>query len=135
MLESFDCDRIGDRFRDQPYAHHRGAAPLGDVGQQGDRHKHGRHDDQEDEPRVDAIQHPKQQPDWRHMILGRAQKVAGYYTATMPAKPHPRSRKAKAADRPAAISAADEALLDRFVDGLWTEHGLARNTLDSYRAD
>jgi integrase/recombinase XerD len=33
------------------------------------------------------------------------------------------------------LPAADDALLDRFSDALWTEHGLSRNTLDSYRAD
>lgn len=29
----------------------------------------------------------------------------------------------------------ESALLDRFLDALWTEHGLARNTLSAYRAD
>jgi integrase/recombinase XerD len=30
---------------------------------------------------------------------------------------------------------AESALLDRFLDALWTEHGLSRNTLVAYRAD
>ncbi|MGH8562179.1 MAG: site-specific tyrosine recombinase XerD, partial [Nevskiales bacterium] len=33
------------------------------------------------------------------------------------------------------MPAAESALLDRFLDALWTEHGLARNTLSAYRAD
>jgi integrase/recombinase XerD len=34
-----------------------------------------------------------------------------------------------------ALDPADEGLLDRFLDALWTEHGLSRNTLDAYRSD
>jgi len=34
-----------------------------------------------------------------------------------------------------AAAAGLDALLDRFIDGLWLEDGLARNTLDSYRRD
>lgn len=30
---------------------------------------------------------------------------------------------------------ADADLIDRFLDALWTEHGLSRNTLGAYRAD
>jgi integrase/recombinase XerD len=33
------------------------------------------------------------------------------------------------------LPASESALLDRFLDALWTEHGLARNTLAAYRAD
>lgn len=33
------------------------------------------------------------------------------------------------------MSPADERLLDAFIDHLWLEDGLARNTLDSYRRD
>ena len=33
------------------------------------------------------------------------------------------------------VAAGLEALLDRFIDGLWLEDGLARNTLESYRRD
>lgn len=33
------------------------------------------------------------------------------------------------------LDRADEALLDRFVDALWMEYGLSRNTLDAYRSD
>ena len=33
------------------------------------------------------------------------------------------------------IASADQAVLDAFVDALWLEDGLARNTLDSYRCD
>ena len=29
----------------------------------------------------------------------------------------------------------DDALLDAFLDALWAERGLSRNTLDSYRYD
>jgi integrase/recombinase XerD len=35
----------------------------------------------------------------------------------------------------ARLPAAESALLDRFLDSLWTEHGLSRNTLSAYRAD
>ncbi len=34
-----------------------------------------------------------------------------------------------------ARSEADDALLDRFADGLWLNDGLARNTIESYRRD
>ncbi len=34
-----------------------------------------------------------------------------------------------------AILTEREALLDRFCDALWLEHGLSRNTLESYRRD
>ena len=34
-----------------------------------------------------------------------------------------------------ALPAAARAELDRFIDSLWLEHGLARNTLSSYRSD
>ena len=30
---------------------------------------------------------------------------------------------------------ADGLAIDRFLDALWAEHGLARSSLDSYRAD
>lgn len=33
------------------------------------------------------------------------------------------------------MNAADEALLDRFLDALWLEHGLRPNTLSAYRQD
>ena len=33
------------------------------------------------------------------------------------------------------VSVADTALLDTFIDHLWLEDGLSRNTLDSYRRD
>jgi integrase/recombinase XerD len=33
------------------------------------------------------------------------------------------------------MAEVDDALLDRFCDGLWLEDGLARNTLDAYRRD
>jgi integrase/recombinase XerD len=33
------------------------------------------------------------------------------------------------------LPAAESALLDRFLDALWTEHGLSRNTLSAYRSD
>ena len=37
---------------------------------------------------------------------------------------------------PVSVAAGGlEALLDRFIDGLWLEDGLARNTLESYRRD
>ena len=32
-------------------------------------------------------------------------------------------------------SAANQALVDQFIDALWLEDGLARNTLDAYRRD
>ena len=35
----------------------------------------------------------------------------------------------------AALPAAARAELDRFIDSLWLEHGLARNTLSGYRSD
>jgi len=35
----------------------------------------------------------------------------------------------------AGLPAVESALLDRFLDALWTEHGLARNTLAAYRSD
>ena len=35
----------------------------------------------------------------------------------------------------ASLSADIRAELDRFIDSLWLEHGLARNTLNSYRSD
>lgn len=33
------------------------------------------------------------------------------------------------------LTDADAALIDRFLDALWTEHALSRNTLSAYRAD
>ncbi len=33
------------------------------------------------------------------------------------------------------LPALESALLDRFLDSLWTEHGLSRNTLNAYRTD
>lgn len=33
------------------------------------------------------------------------------------------------------VSATESALLDQFLDALWTEHGLSRNTLTAYRSD
>src|SRR5699024_5630042 len=33
------------------------------------------------------------------------------------------------------LSEADSRLIERFLDALWTEHGLSRNTLSAYRAD
>ena len=36
---------------------------------------------------------------------------------------------------PAARAAPDQALLDEFIDQLWLEDGLARNTLEAYRRD
>lgn len=33
------------------------------------------------------------------------------------------------------VSEADSRLIDRFLDAMWTEHALARNTLGAYRAD
>ena len=33
------------------------------------------------------------------------------------------------------LSAVDLALIDRFLDALWLEHGLSQNTLDAYRND
>ncbi|MFQ6021552.1 MAG: site-specific tyrosine recombinase XerD [Acidiferrobacterales bacterium] len=33
------------------------------------------------------------------------------------------------------MSDADEALIERFLDALWMEHGLSTNTLSAYRAD
>lgn len=33
------------------------------------------------------------------------------------------------------MSEADEALIERFLDALWMEHGLSTNTLSAYRAD
>ena len=34
-----------------------------------------------------------------------------------------------------SISAADEALIERFLDARWAEYGLAKATLTSYRSD
>lgn len=33
------------------------------------------------------------------------------------------------------VTEADSRLIERFLDALWTEHGLSRNTLSAYRAD
>ena len=41
----------------------------------------------------------------------------------------------RAASAEAGLPADTRAELDRFVDTLWLEHGLARNTLNSYRSD
>lgn len=38
-------------------------------------------------------------------------------------------------DAPAALPAADIALIDRFADALWVEHGLSALTLAAYRRD
>jgi integrase/recombinase XerD len=46
----------------------------------------------------------------------------------------PAERRQRAMARPPA-SAADEALVAAFVERLWAEQGLARQTLDSYRRD
>ncbi|HET7773884.1 MAG TPA: site-specific tyrosine recombinase XerD, partial [Burkholderiaceae bacterium] len=36
---------------------------------------------------------------------------------------------------PASLHPDDAALIDRFADALWLEHGLAGNTLAAYRGD
>ncbi|WP_348945988.1 site-specific tyrosine recombinase XerD [Chitinibacter sp. FCG-7] len=36
---------------------------------------------------------------------------------------------------PAALAQSEEALIDRFLDGIWLGDGLAQNTIDSYRCD
>ncbi|RZI77273.1 MAG: site-specific tyrosine recombinase XerD, partial [Rubrivivax sp.] len=36
---------------------------------------------------------------------------------------------------PEALAAASEGLAGAFVDSLWLEEGLSRNTLDAYRRD
>jgi integrase/recombinase XerD len=46
----------------------------------------------------------------------------------------PTERRLAARDTPAA-SAADGAVIAGFIDRIWAEHGLARQTLDSYRRD
>ncbi|MFQ5995091.1 MAG: site-specific tyrosine recombinase XerD [Acidiferrobacterales bacterium] len=33
------------------------------------------------------------------------------------------------------MNESDEAVIDRFLDGLWMEHGLSNNTLSAYRSD
>jgi len=38
-------------------------------------------------------------------------------------------------DDPPALAAADAAILQRFLDTLWMEHGLAKNSLAAYRSD
>ena len=38
-------------------------------------------------------------------------------------------------DRNAAVSAETEALVDKFIDAIWMERGLSKNTLGAYRAD
>jgi integrase/recombinase XerD len=47
----------------------------------------------------------------------------------------PRARALKGDLRAAALSQADQRLLDAFCDALWLEDGLARNSIASYRAD
>jgi integrase/recombinase XerD len=37
--------------------------------------------------------------------------------------------------RPAAVDAAEQAVIDRFMDALWLEDGLSKNTLAAYRRD
>ena len=34
-----------------------------------------------------------------------------------------------------SVAESDNALLDEFLDALWLEDGLSRNTLESYRSD
>ena len=38
-------------------------------------------------------------------------------------------------NRNAAVSAESEALIDKFIDAIWMERGLSKNTLGAYRAD
>ena len=47
----------------------------------------------------------------------------------------PRARALKGDLRAAALSEADQRLLDAFCDALWLEDGLARNSIASYRTD
>ena len=45
------------------------------------------------------------------------------------------SERRQLASRQPPLAAADAALIDECLDGLWAELGLARATLDGYRAD
>ncbi|MEO0996928.1 MAG: site-specific tyrosine recombinase XerD [Pseudomonadota bacterium] len=42
---------------------------------------------------------------------------------------------AKNQDKNAAVSSESEQLIDRFIDAIWMERGLSKNTLGAYRAD
>ena len=46
-----------------------------------------------------------------------------------------RAARQKTASVGARLTGAESGLLDRFLDALWSEHGLSRHTLASYRAD
>lgn len=48
---------------------------------------------------------------------------------------HKKNRSMSATSVETRLPAGESALLDRFLDALWSEHGLARNTLTAYRAD
>jgi integrase/recombinase XerD len=68
-------------------------------------------------------------------MTGTVEPAVGYYTGHM--------KRAQSAPAPATAAGSAErrlpgeesALLDRFLDALWSEHGLSRNTLAAYRAD
>jgi integrase/recombinase XerD len=58
-----------------------------------------------------------------------------YYTGHMKRAQSARKPGAATASVEARLPDTEAALLDRFLDALWSEHGLARNTLAAYRAD
>ncbi len=57
-----------------------------------------------------------------------------------PSEQRPKIRKmsyspARKQTEEAAVSAASEAMIDKFLDAIWMERGLSKNTLGAYRAD